>query len=114
MTALANGPLHPEDVGPEAVDVTTVTIDLGVDPSFADGAIPVAVADLYVPQSGGPRPTVVISEGFCNTKEAFSGWGNRLASRGFVVLVPNRRAVVESLLPGGAGPSLDLAISQLT
>jgi dienelactone hydrolase len=98
--ALAAGtcaaPVHaaPEDFGHRAVHVTHVTIPVPPDPGGADGVLPSVAADVYVPDGRGPWPLVQLSHAWPGTLREFplSGWAKRLASRGFVVIVSDRRA----------------------
>src|SRR5207302_1787205 len=95
----------PEDFGPLAVRTTHVQIPVPPDPSGPEGALPTVAADVYVPVTGGPWPLIQISHPWPGTLREFplSGWAKRLASRGFVVLVSDRRAA-SSL---AATPALD-------
>ncbi len=97
--AAARAPL-PESYGPLIVETKTVDVTVEEDPRGPEGLITTMVTDLYVPATGGPWPTVVFSYGTCDTKRNFANWGPRLASRGFVVIVPNRRMAVDSALLG--------------
>src|SRR3954454_11754464 len=84
----------PEDFGAYAVDVTRVQIAVPPDPGGREVVLPTVAADLYVPQgAGGPYPLVQLSHAWPGTLREFplSGWGRRLASRGFVVIVSDRR-----------------------
>jgi hypothetical protein len=82
LAATARG--APEDTGALTVSKTTVQVPVG-------GAIQLAT-DVYVPQAAGPFPVVVIRHGFARSKAFWVNWGNHLASRGFVALVPTSRA----------------------
>jgi dienelactone hydrolase len=84
----------PEAPGPYAVTFTRVRIPMPLDPNGPEGVLPSVDADLYVPQGGGPRPVIELGHAWPGTLAEFplSGWGNRLASRGFVVIVVDRRA----------------------
>ena len=84
----------PEAFGPYAVTVTRVRIAMPLDPNGPEGVFPAVDADLYLPQGAGPRPLVALGHSWPGTLAEFplSGWGNRLASRGFVVIVVDRRA----------------------
>ena len=74
--------------------VTRVQIPVPVDPRGPEGGSPAVAADLYVPVDAGRRPLVQLSHAWPGTLREFplSGWGRRLASRGFVVIVSDRRA----------------------
>jgi dienelactone hydrolase len=76
------------------VRMTHVDIPLPPDPSGPEGALPSVAADVYAPAAPGPFPLVSISHAWPGTLREFplSVWGNRLASRGFVVIVSDRRA----------------------
>jgi dienelactone hydrolase len=87
----------PEDFGSLAIVKETVTVDVGVDARSVEGVVPLMQVDLYAPRSPGQRPVVELSHGICNTKADFVGWGNRLASRGFVVVIPTRRGAAEAI-----------------
>ncbi len=94
-TATATAAGHaPEDFGPLAVHVTHEQIAVPVDASGPEGALPTVDADVYVPAGrGGPWPLVELSHAWPGTLREFplSGWAQRLASRGFVVIVSDRR-----------------------
>lgn len=84
----------PEDLGPYPVSATRVQIPVPPDPGGPEGVLPTVAADVYVPQGeGGPFPLVQLSHAWPGTLREFplSGWGKRLASRGFVVIVSDRR-----------------------
>jgi dienelactone hydrolase len=84
----------PEATGPYAVRVERVRIPLPVDPNGPEGALPGVDADIYVPRGAGPRPLIELGHAWPGTLAEFplSGWGQRLASRGYVVIVADRRA----------------------
>lgn len=101
---------YPEDSGPHAVIVkTSERVAIAVDPRGPEGAVPEVVTDFYLPEDPGPWPAVVFSPGTCDTKANFTNWGPPLASRGFVVVVPNRRTAVEGLVQDEAGLTQCLA-----
>jgi dienelactone hydrolase len=83
----------PEDYGPLAVRESAVQIPVPVDPSGPEGVFTSVNADVYVPQAPGPWPLVQFSHAWPGTLQQFplSGWARRLASRGFVVIVSDRR-----------------------
>ena len=85
--------LAPEAFGRHAVRVTHVQIPVPPDPSGPEGVLPTVAADVYVPSGRGRRPLVQISHAWPGTLKEFplSGWAKRLASRGFVVIVSDRR-----------------------
>jgi dienelactone hydrolase len=87
-------PASPEDFGPHAVAVSRVQIPMPVDPGGPEGVLPYVTADLYVPDGAGQYPLVQLSHAWPGTLQEFplSGWGRRLASRGFVVVISDRRA----------------------
>lgn len=88
------GARAPEDFGPLDVNVTRVRIPVPVDPRGPEGVFTSIDADVYVPEGpGGPRPLVYLGHAWPGTLREFplSGWGQRLASRGFVVIVADRR-----------------------
>ncbi|HUZ29432.1 MAG TPA: alpha/beta hydrolase fold domain-containing protein [Solirubrobacteraceae bacterium] len=95
----------PEDFGPYAVQSHQVSIPVPVDPRGPEGVLPSVNAEVYVPVGTGPYPLVQISHAWPGTLREFplSGWANRLASRGMVVIVSDRRAG-SNLTPS---PSLD-------
>jgi dienelactone hydrolase len=105
LQAAPAGARPPEDFGRHAVRVMQVRIAVPVDPSGPEGVLPWVAADVYVPVGGGPWPLVQISHAYPGTLREFplSGWARRLASRGFVVIVSDRRAA-SSL---AATPALD-------
>jgi dienelactone hydrolase len=74
----------PEDAGPLAVAASSVMAPVGGGTQLA--------TDLYVPQTGGPYPTLVLRHGFLRSKQNFVNWGKHLASRGFVAIIPTSRA----------------------
>src|SRR2546426_2348544 len=82
----------PEATGPYAVTVTRVRIPMPLDLNGPEGVFPSVDADLYVPKGAGPRPLIELGHAWPGTLEEFplSGWGKRLASRGFVVIVADR------------------------
>src|SRR2546430_4450689 len=90
---VARAAAAPEDFGPLAVRTTPVQIPVPPDPSGPEGALPTVAADVYVPVTGGPWPLIQISHAWPGTLKEFplSGWAKRLASRGFVVIVSDRR-----------------------
>lgn len=109
LAALAAGPAAahartPEAFGRHAVRFADVRVPVPVDPSGPEGAFPSLRAHLYVPAGRGPWPVVQISHAWPGTLREFplSGWGRRLASRGFVAIVSDRRAASAVL-----DPSLD-------
>ena len=83
----------PESFGRHAVRTTHVQISVPPDPGGPEGVLPTVAADVYVPSGHGPRPLVQISHAWPGTLKEFplSGWAKRLASRGFVVIVSDRR-----------------------
>lgn len=83
----------PEDFGRLDVQMTHVQIDVPADPSGPEGVLPTVAADVYVPVARGPWPLVQLSHAYPGTLREFplSGWAKRLASRGFVVIVSDRR-----------------------
>jgi dienelactone hydrolase len=83
----------PEQYGPLAVRETAVQIPLPPDPSGPEGVFTSLGAEVYAPQAPGPFPLVQISHAWPGTLREFplSGWAKRLASRGFVVVVSDRR-----------------------
>jgi dienelactone hydrolase len=95
----------PEAFGRHAVRVTRVQIPVPPDPGGVDGVLPTVNADVYIPSGHRPMPLVQISHAWPGTLKEFplSGWGRRLGSRGFVVIVSDRRG--GSTL--AAQPSLD-------
>jgi dienelactone hydrolase len=44
--------------------------------------------DLYLPASTQPAPLIVVAHGFLRTKTNMAGWGQMLATEGFVAAVP--------------------------
>jgi dienelactone hydrolase len=84
----------PEDFGRHAVAVTRVQVPVPPDPGGPEGALPSVAADVYVPSGRRRFPLVQISHAWPGTLREFplSGWARRLASRGFVVIVSDRRA----------------------
>jgi dienelactone hydrolase len=84
----------PEAFGPYSVRTYHVSIPMPPDPSGPEGALPSVNAMVYVPVGSGPYPLVQISHAWPGTLREFplSGWANRLASRGMVVIVSDRRA----------------------
>ncbi len=105
VAAASAAQARPESFGPLPVQVSHVQIPVPPDPGGPEGVFPTVAADLYVPARGGPYPLVQISHAWPGTLREFplSGWGRRLASRGFVAIVSDRRAG-SSL---AATPSLD-------
>ena len=84
----------PEDFGSYAVRTERVRVPLPLDPRGPEGLLPWVDVDLYVPVGRGPFPLVHLGHAWPGTLREFplSGWGRRLASRGFVTLVADRRA----------------------
>lgn len=100
----------PEAFGPFAVTATRVRIPMPLDPNGPEGIFPAVDADLYVPQGAGPRPLIELGHAWPGTLAEFplSGWGNRLASRGFVVIVVDRRAGTAASNLGGLRRLVDV------
>jgi alpha-beta hydrolase superfamily lysophospholipase len=98
----------PEEYGPYAVRETPVEIPVPVDPSGPEGIFTSLNADVYIPAAPGPWPLVQISHAWPGTLREFplSGWAERLASRGFVVIVSDRRGASSEL---STWPTLDPA-----
>ncbi len=71
-----------------------------------EGAVEEVLADFYLPKDRRPWPAVVFSPGSCDTKANFTNWGAPLASRGFVVVVANRRMALEQQENVGLGQCL--------
>jgi dienelactone hydrolase len=92
-TALAAA-AGPESTGPYAVQTTHVRIPMPLDPRGPEGLLPSVEADVYVPKGAGARPLIELGHAWPGTLAEFplSGWGKRLASRGFVVIIADRRA----------------------
>ena len=96
LAALPAGALArtPEEFGPLDVNVTRVEIPVPPDPRGPEGVFTSVDADVYVPAGrDGPWPLVHLGHAWPGTLREFplSGWGERLASRGFVVIVADRR-----------------------
>jgi len=83
----------PEEYGSLGVHETAVQIPVPLDPSGPEGIFPYLNANVYVPAAPGPWPLVQFSHAWPGTLREFplSGWAERLASRGFVVIVSDRR-----------------------
>jgi dienelactone hydrolase len=83
----------PETWGHHAVRVLHVQIPVPPDPGGIDGVLPTVNADVYIPSGTSRLPLVQLSHAWPGTLKEFplSGWGRRLASRGFVVIVSDRR-----------------------
>jgi dienelactone hydrolase len=81
--------------------MTPVTIPVPIDPSGPEGIVPFIKADVYVPVGSGRSPLVEVSHAWPGTLRQFplSGWAKRLASRGIVVIVSDRRAASSSPSP---------------
>src|SRR5437763_2194182 len=94
LACASSAPAAPEDFGRHAVSVTRVQIPVPPDPNGPEGALPTVAADVYVPADRGPWPLVHLAHAYPGTLREFplSGWAKRLASRGFVVIVSDRRA----------------------
>jgi len=70
--------------------------------------------DFYLPPASAPAPVVVIAHGFSRNRKTMAGWGDLLASEGFLAVVPdlptwadharNGRALAELLTEVQAGP----------
>ena len=92
----------PEAYGPLAVRYARARVPVPPDPRGPEGVFTSLAADVYVPARGGPRPVVQISHAWPGTLRQFplSGWARRLASRGFVVIVSDRRGASASFSPG--------------
>jgi dienelactone hydrolase len=112
LAALAAAPAvasarTPEAFGPHAVRFADVRVPVPVDPGGPEGAFRSLHAHLYVPAGRGPWPVVQISHAWPGTLREFplSGWGRRLASRGFVTIVSDRRAASAALVPSLDQPS---------
>jgi hypothetical protein len=65
--------------------ITTATKQVSVDSTTT---VPV---DVYAPTAGGPYPLVVLRHGLTRSKEQLAGWGQDLASHGFVAVLPDAR-----------------------
>jgi dienelactone hydrolase len=93
----------PEDFGPHAVRFSEVRVPVPFDPSGPEGAFLSLRVHLYVPSGAGPFPVVHIGHGWPGSLQQFplSGWGRRLASRGFVTIVSDRRAASAAPLEFG-------------
>ena len=90
--AASESALQPEDPGGVAYTVSTVRVTLGLDTNGPSGAFPDIVADLYIPAGEArPWPVLELSHGNMNTRADHAEWGRRLASRGILVIVPDRR-----------------------
>ena len=73
----------------------------------------VVAVDFYLPPGSGPAPVVVVAHGFTRNRRTMAGWGGRLASEGFLAVVPdlptwsdhvcNGRALAELLVKVQAG-----------
>jgi len=48
-----------------------------------------AAVDVYWPDQSDQAPLVIVTHGFMRSRRNMSGWGNHLASKGFVVAVPD-------------------------
>lgn len=109
VTAPAEG-FPPEAFGRYEVTVTRVRIPVPLDPNGPEGVFTSVDADLYVPVGAGPRPLVELAHAWPGTLAEFplSGWGNRLASRGFVVIVVDRRAGTFASNLGGTRRAVDI------
>ena len=46
-------------------------------------------ADLFLPDTEGPVPVVVVAHGFSRTRATMRGWGPRLAAAGYLAAVPD-------------------------
>src|SRR5947209_3750913 len=97
--------IQPEEYGQLALREFAVQIPVPLDPSGPEGIFPYVNAEVYVPSAPGPWPLVQFSHAWPGTLREFplSGWARRLASRGFVVIISDRRAA-SSL---AATPALD-------
>lgn len=100
----------PEAVGPYEVSVTRVRIPMPFDLGGPEGALRAVDADLYVPLGAGPRPLIELGHAWPGTLDEFplSGWGRRLASRGYVVVVADRRAGTAASGLGGLRRPADI------
>jgi dienelactone hydrolase len=49
----------------------------------------VVAVDFYLPPWSGPAPVVVVAHGFTRNRRTMAGWGGRLASEGFLAVVPD-------------------------
>jgi dienelactone hydrolase len=94
LAAPSQAAAAPEDFGKLAVQTTHVQIPVPPDPGGPEGVLATVNADVYAPVGPGPYPLVQLSHAWPGTLREFplSGWGERLASRGFVVIVSDRRA----------------------
>jgi dienelactone hydrolase len=84
----------PEAFGHHGVRFADVRVPVPFDPSGPEGAFLSLRVHLYVPSGRGPYPVVHIGHAWPGSLQHFplSGWGRRLASRGFVTIVSDRRA----------------------
>jgi dienelactone hydrolase len=102
----------PEAFGSHAVRFADVRVPVPVDPSGPESAFPSLHAHVYVPSGRGPWPVVQMSHAWPGTLREFplSGWGRRLASRGFVAIISDRRAASAAFEPSLDQPAdiLDL------
>ena len=76
--------LHPNE--PEPVILHSVTTSFDVSIATPDGP---CTAAMSVPDSGGPAPAVIMYPDAGGLRESFRGMGERLASMGYVSLVPD-------------------------
>ena len=97
----------PEAFGRHAVRFAEVQVPVPFDPNGPEGAFQSLRTHLYVPSGRGPFPVVHIGHAWPGSLKHFplSGWGKRLASRGFVAIVSDRRAA--SAFPPEQGQSVD-------
>jgi hypothetical protein len=94
----------PEDLGPYAVQVSTVSIPVpaSIDPPDPEGLFTAVLADVYLPQGAGPFPLLQMSHAWPDTRRNLAGWGMLLASRGIVVVISDRRT--QSAVDRAPGP----------
>lgn len=48
-----------------------------------------ADVDVYMPDTAGPAPLVIVAHGFSRHRNTMSAWGRHLAKEGFVAVVPD-------------------------
>ena len=101
---VSGGRQTPESPGPFSWRCSSVTIPLGIDTTAAydpnrfgvdaepsDGLIKDVSVFLYVPDRPGRYPVVEMSHGAGDSRADWTVWGQRLASRGMVAILLDRR-----------------------
>lgn len=81
------------NTNPAAYHVTLETIRVQLPSGAAD-------VDVYWPNYTTKAPLVIVAHGFSRDRKNMSGWGQHLASEGFVAIVPDLPALADNIHNG--------------